>query len=255
MNNVEKTKFPNSIELNEIYGITVSLDKFRVEKTDIFLRLLKHCFKSSRENQIIKIKIITFAFYQMELKEKQIKILEVAVELFKEKGYMGSSVRDLATKLNIKAASLYAHIRSKEEILEWICFGVANEFFEELQQVKNTKVPAQEKLNLFIEKHLSVVLKNRDVTHIYSNEWKHLEVRLPEFVELRKNYQQEVEQLISEIYKAQNWELKSPAFTTKFILHTLNNSYFWFKRNIESTSEITDEIRDKILFGLLGNQK
>ena len=191
----------------------------------------------------------------MELKEKQIKILEIAVELFKEKGYMGSSVRDLATKLNIKAASLYAHIRSKEEILEWICFGVANEFFEELQTVKNTKVSAQEKLNLFIEKHLSVVLKNRDVTHIYSNEWKHLEERLPEFVELRKNYQQEVEELITEIYKAQNWELRSPAFTTRFILHTLNNSYFWFKRNIESTSEITDEIRDKILFGLLGNQK
>ena len=191
----------------------------------------------------------------MELKEKQIKILEVAVELFKEKGYMGSSVRDLATKLNIKAASLYAHIRSKEEILEWICFGVAHEFFEELQEVKNTKVSPQEKLNLFLDKHLSVVLKNRDVTHIYSNEWKHLEERLPEFIELRKNYQQEVEQLISEIYKAENWELKSSAFTTRFILHTLNNSYFWFKRNIESTSEITNEIRDKLLFGLLGNQK
>ncbi|MBO6184367.1 MAG: TetR/AcrR family transcriptional regulator [Chryseobacterium sp.] len=191
----------------------------------------------------------------MELKEKQIKILEVAVELFKEKGYMGSSVRDLATKLNIKAASLYAHIRSKEEILEWICFGVAHEFFEELQEVKNTQVSPQEKLNLFLDKHLSVVLKNRDVTHIYSNEWKHLEERLPEFIELRKNYQQEVEQLISEIYKAENWELKSSAFTTRFILHTLNNSYFWFKRNIESTSEITSEIREKLLFGLLGNQK
>ncbi|MCD0453870.1 TetR/AcrR family transcriptional regulator [Chryseobacterium sp. LC2016-27] len=191
----------------------------------------------------------------MELKEKQIKILEVAVELFKEKGYMGSSVRDLATKLNIKAASLYAHIRSKEEILEWICFGVAHEFFAELQEVKNTNVSPQEKLNLFLDKHLSVVLKNRDVTHIYSNEWRHLEERLPEFIELRKNYQQEVEQLISEIYQAENWELRSSAFTTRFILHTLNNSYFWFKRNIESTSEINNEIRDKLLFGLLGNQK
>ena len=191
----------------------------------------------------------------MELKEKQIKILEVAVELFKEKGYMGSSVRDLATKLNINAASVYAHIRSQEEILEWICFGVAHEFFAELQEVKNTNVSPQEKLNLFLDKHLSVVLKNRDVTHIYSNEWKHLEERLPEFIELRKNYQQEVEQLISEIYQAESWELKSSAFTTRFILHTLNNSYFWFKRNIESTSEITNEIRDKLLFGLLGNQK
>lgn len=191
----------------------------------------------------------------MELKEKQRKILDVAVELFKEKGYMGSSVRDLATKLNIKAASLYAHIRSKEEILEWICFGIANDFFTELQTVKNTDINPKDKLNLFIDKHLSIVLRNRDVTHIYSNEWKHLEERLPEFVELRKKYQQEVEELISEIYRAENWELKSPTFTTRFILHTLNNSYFWFKRNIESTTEITDEIRDKILFGLLGNQK
>lgn len=190
----------------------------------------------------------------MELKEKQRKILDVAVELFKEKGYMGSSVRDLATKLNIKAASLYAHIRSKEEILEWICFGIAQEFFDELQEVKNTDIAPREKLNLLLDKHLSVVLKNRDVTHIYSNEWKHLEEKLPEFVELRKNYQQEVEELISEIYKAENWELKSPSFTTRFILHTLNNSYFWFKRSSDSTDEITDEIRDKILFGLLGNQ-
>lgn len=189
----------------------------------------------------------------MELKEKQRKILDEAVQLFKEKGYMGSSVRDLATQLNIKAASLYAHIRSKEEILEWICFGIAQDFFVELQEVQSTDLNPKDKLNLFIDKHLSVVLKNPDVTHIYSNEWKHLEERLPEFVELRKKYQQEVEQLISTIYQAENWELKSPVFTTRFILHTLNNSYFWFKRNTESTTEITDEIRNKILFGLLGN--
>lgn len=188
----------------------------------------------------------------MELKEKQQKILEVAIELFKEKGYPGSSVRDLATKLNIKAASLYAHIRSKEEILEWICFGVAQDFFDELQNVKSTNLQPQEKLNLFIDKHLSIVLKNRDVTHIYSNEWRHLEERLPEFINLRKSYQQEVEQLISEIYTAENWELKSPTFTTKFILHTLNSSYFWFKRNTESTDEINHEIKEKLLYGLLG---
>lgn len=191
----------------------------------------------------------------MKLKEKQKQIFYTAIELFKEKGYVGTSVRDLATKLNIKAASLYAHIRSKEEILEWICFGIAHEFFAQLQEIKNTEVSPKEKLNLFIDKHLSVVLENRDVTHIYSNEWKHLDGRLPEFVEMRKNYQLEVEQLLIEIYKAENWELKSPTFTTRFILHTLNNSYFWFKKNTESTIEITNEIRDKILFGLLGNQK
>lgn len=135
--------------------------------------------------------------------------------------------------------------------LLWHCPRI----FDELQEVKNTNIPPKEKLNLFLDKHLSVVLENRDVTHIYSNEWRHLEERLPEFVELRRSYQQEVEELISEIYQAENWELKSPSFTTRFILHTLNNSYFWFKRNSDSTDAIIDEIREKILFGLLGNQK
>jgi AcrR family transcriptional regulator len=96
-------------------------------------------------------------------------------------------MRDLAASLNIKAASLYAHIRSKDELLEWICFSIAGRFFEGLNEVKNAKLPAKERLNLFIEKHISIVLENPDVTHIYSNEWKHLEERLSEFVELGSN--------------------------------------------------------------------
>ena len=45
----------------------------------------------------------------MQLKKKQIEILEVAIELLKEKGYVGASMRDLAASLNIKAASLYTY--------------------------------------------------------------------------------------------------------------------------------------------------
>jgi hypothetical protein len=132
----------------------------------------------------------------MELKKTKENI-RCCRRTFQEKGYMGSSVRDLATKLNIKAA-FYMHTsvqrRNSGMDLFWHCTGV----FDELQEVKSTDI-SQRKLNLFIDKHLSVVLKNRDVTHIYSNEWKHLEERLPEFVELRKNYQQEVEKLISNL--------------------------------------------------------
>lgn len=188
----------------------------------------------------------------MKLKEKQKNIFNVAIELFKEKGYVGSSMRDLASKLSIKAASLYAHIRSKEEILEWICFGMATDFFIALQKVKKTKISGKEKLDFFINNHLSVVLKNPDVTHIYSNEWRHLDGRLPEFLELRKKYQMEVENLISEVFIEQKWELKSPKFTTKFVLYTLNNSHLWSMTDQTSIPEITSQIREKLLFGLIG---
>ena len=70
-------------------------------------------------------------------------------------------MRDLAARLNIKAASLYAHIRSKDELLEWICFSIAGRFFEGLNEVKNAKLPAKERLNLFIENIFPLSLKIR----------------------------------------------------------------------------------------------
>ena len=45
------------------------------------------------------------------------EIEAVASELFHERGYAGTSVRDIARALDIQGASLYAHVASKEEVL------------------------------------------------------------------------------------------------------------------------------------------
>ena len=55
-------------------------------------------------------------------------ILRKAAAMFREKGFAATSMRDLAESVGIEAASLYNHIRSKNEILEAICFDVANRF-------------------------------------------------------------------------------------------------------------------------------
>lgn len=188
----------------------------------------------------------------MELKDKQKEILQVAIELFKEKGFVAASMRDLAAKLNIKAASLYAHIKSKDELLEWICFGIADDFFEGLRTVQQAELSAEEKLDFFMEKHLETVLKNPEVTNIYTNEWKHLTTSLDRFIALRKQYQLEVENLLEAIFTAMDQPLDSKRFTTRFLLHTLNNSYYWYKQGEKSKEERIAEIKEKVCYGLLG---
>ena len=44
-------------------------------------------------------------------------VLAVAVELFNEKGYDGTSMRDLAARLGIAKSAIYHHVSGKEELL------------------------------------------------------------------------------------------------------------------------------------------
>ena len=49
------------------------------------------------------------------------RIQQVAVELFTEHGYEGTSLREIAERLDVTKAALYYHFRSKEDILSLAC--------------------------------------------------------------------------------------------------------------------------------------
>ena len=68
----------------------------------------------------------------MKLTRKE-EIVIVAAKLFKEKGYSAVSMRDIAQQMDIKAASLYNHIKSKQEILSSLVLHVAEKFTNSTQ--------------------------------------------------------------------------------------------------------------------------
>jgi len=71
-------------------------------------------------------------------KEKQkrsgtkLKILKAATTLFSERGYKGTSVRDIASEVDIKQSALYNHFRNKEDI-----------FLEVSREIFNTPFPSE----------------------------------------------------------------------------------------------------------------
>ena len=48
------------------------------------------------------------------------RILETALELFAQSGYLGTSMSDIASELGITKGALYKHYTSKQEILSSI---------------------------------------------------------------------------------------------------------------------------------------
>lgn len=55
-------------------------------------------------------------------------ILEKALELFTEKGYVGASMGDIAKAVGIRKASLYAHFDGKESIFEAVFNQILDEY-------------------------------------------------------------------------------------------------------------------------------
>jgi AcrR family transcriptional regulator len=126
-------------------------------------------------------------------------IIEKASKLFREKGFGAASMRDLAEHVGVEAASLYNHIQSKSEILQTICFKVANEFMSNLEMVETSHQSTLKKMETIIRLHIRMMLDQYEFVYIADHEWRHLpEPYLSNFLNQRRNYRKRLGDLIED---------------------------------------------------------
>jgi len=186
------------------------------------------------------------------------QVIRVAAELFREKGYVASSMRDLAQKLGIEAASLYSHIKSKEEILHILCFDMASEFMASLEGVeKQSDLPASEKLRKGIIGHIQVMALDLTASAVFMNEHRHLsQPFLRDFLLLRIKYINRFKKMIED--GVASGEFKS-TIDKKLAVMTLFSSLNWMpmwydpKAAIEP-EELGFQLADMLVNGLKQNK-
>lgn len=83
------------------------------------------------------------------------RILETALELFAQSGYLGTSMNDIAKKLGITKAALYKHYTSKQEILDRIVERMNKMDYERAEEYE---MPETEP-NSMAEDYLSVPIE------------------------------------------------------------------------------------------------
>jgi AcrR family transcriptional regulator len=181
------------------------------------------------------------------------QVIRRAAELFREKGYVASSMRDLAQKMGIEAASLYSHIRSKEEILQSLCFDMATEFRKSLEEVERQNISASEKLRKGIIGHVQVMARDLTASAVFMNEHRHLsQPYLRDFLLLRINYINRFKAIIEEGMKS--GEFKNN-IDKKLAVMTLFSSLNWMPQwydpvgNIEPV-DLGLQLADMLVNGL-----
>src|SRR5689334_4783286 len=102
------------------------------------------------------------------------ELVRQAARLFAEKGYHGTSTGDLADAMGVQKGSLYAHIRSKEDLLWEVAREGAAAFHAALDDVPD-ELAATEKIRFALRAHLRVVAELLDVATVFVREWRYLE--------------------------------------------------------------------------------
>ena len=157
-------------------------------------------------------------------------IISKASQLFREKGYNATSMRDLAEHVGVEAASLYNHISSKAEILQEICFKMANQFMTHFEEVEaNGKKPI-DKVEAILRFHIHQMIENYEEVYVADREWKHLsEPFLSNFQNQRRTYRKRFAAIIQEGIR--NNEIKNIDAPTAVLimLHAVSGLESWHR--------------------------
>lgn len=180
------------------------------------------------------------------------QIFETAARLIRKKGYEATTMRDIASELGIEAASLYHHIKSKEQILDLICFEMASKFSTAIAEVNDIYFNAEEKLRMCIHEHVKILTENPENAGVFLTAWRSLQdEQLAKFIKLRNDYEQGIKQIISEGVDEDIFDNVDLKFATLSILSTINGVNEWYKTDGEMTAtQVSQKLSDFIMGGL-----
>ncbi|MDX1404690.1 MAG: TetR/AcrR family transcriptional regulator [Woeseiaceae bacterium] len=103
-------------------------------------------------------------------RQQRLQAIKSAAAVFAEKGFHGSSTRDIAENMGIKQGSLYYYFKSKEEALGEVClYGIAD-YVEHMKDIAASDQSFEAKLIATITSHLSSYRERNEALKVYNDE-------------------------------------------------------------------------------------
>jgi AcrR family transcriptional regulator len=157
-------------------------------------------------------------------------IIQKAATLFKEKGFKATSMRELADIVGVEAASLYNHIKSKNELLNIICFDIANRYMQKMDEIEAEKISSIQKIEKMLRFHITGMVKHFDEVYVSDREWKHLdEPYLANLQTQRRTYRKRFAALIEEGIKKREIKKIDAPTAVLIMLHAISGIESWHR--------------------------
>lgn len=159
---------------------------------------------------------------------------DVASSLFRERGYAGTSVRDIARALDIQGASLYAHTTSKEDIL-WAIVEHTADRFDAAAEAALAAAAAPvagpgSRLAALVAAHVTVVTEDMERAGVFTGEWRSLDDAHRATIAARRDaYERRFRAVIEDGVASGAFVVVDPAVAAALILTALNGIVDWYR--------------------------
>lgn len=170
-------------------------------------------------------------------------------------GFEAMTLRALAAEVGVQAASLYNHIRNKQDLL----FELIREHMEALSADTDAALAASpdgatNRLRAFIGHHVTYHLERRQEVFVANFELRALDAEhRTVIVEMRRLYEERLVALLRAGAATHEFEIADPRITAYAILAMLTGACTWYRPDGRLTrAEIVQFHTDLVLHGCLG---
>jgi AcrR family transcriptional regulator len=163
-------------------------------------------------------------------------LLAVAVAVFNERGYDGTSMEDLSRRLGISKSSIYYHVDSKEDLLALALDRALDGLFRLAEEVKASGEPAIVRLEQLVRGSVRVLADRLPYVTLLLRARGNTSTER-EALARRREFDQIVADLVAEAER--DGDIRpdvDPAITARLLFGTVNSMVEWYRPGLRAIS-------------------
>jgi len=190
-----------------------------------------------------------------EYNEKQLRILQVAEKLFANKGFAGTSVRDISKEAGVNIAMISYYFGSKEKMMEALILYRMADLKIQLRTIANEEADPLVKIDKIIDLYAHRICANREIHKILYFEFndKQRAAGFDVLAEVKKHNLTFVRQIIAEgqekgiFSKHVNIDLIPTTIVGTAFHFNLNSAFYMQLLGLETKQEFDDYINNALV--------
>lgn len=179
-------------------------------------------------------------------------LIRVSARLFREKGFDGTTTRDIASAVGMRSGSPFYHFKSKQQILAAVMEEGLVAGLEASAKIMASELPTREKFRTLVHSHLETVLADgHDFIPVLLYEWRSLSPDLQaHIIDLKDQYDRLWQQMLSRL-KQDKLIRNDGKVVRLLLLGAINYSAQWYKPGKGlSIDQLADQAVEFFMAGL-----